>query len=123
MFFVSRRGFCDKSVTVDVEIDSKSDSDSDVRLFCLRHLGWSPSTRLPSYNQRLMLISLLTFVQRRKMPNGVFIHKPLSSNICSSSLLFLIKLSVPIRSTRSKVTLCLPFSRSNFTLHSNFFLI
>jgi len=83
-----------------------------VLLICLRHLGWGLSNRLPRYNQRLMLISLPTLASRRKMLKRLA--------FTSHSLLSHLILSIPVRSTRRKITLCLPFSRSDFILNSNF---
>jgi len=90
-------------------------------LFCLRHLGRDRSVRLPPYTQHLKLISLPTLVSRRKMLNGVFIHKLLTSDVSRPFLLSLLHFSIPTRSTRSKTALYIPFCRTNYILDSKFF--
>lgn len=69
-------------------------------IFALSHFEWNPQEDLPPYESRLKLIRLPTLQSRRTTSNVLFLHKLLTGEIDSPSLLSSVNINVPANPER-----------------------
>lgn len=82
--------------------------------FALKDLPWDNPLALPSYLQRLNLLSLVTLERRRKCSKILFMFKILSGAIDCPFLTGAVNINIPPRSFRNYVLLNVPHHRTNY---------
>jgi len=84
-----------------VHIDRIESEQQKFLLFALRSLNWYQNVRLPSYQSRLLLLNLITLVNRRTMIGTIFMQNLIRGDIDSVELVNRRTFNVPVRLTRN----------------------